>query len=103
MSVLPKSAGELIFLYLQLLLCSLYEIYQALEEELDRNRDHPAVQPIYFPQELARLEALEQDLEHFFGPQWRKKISVPAATHRYAERLREVRSNTYLRLVELFL
>lgn len=78
------------FCILQLLLCSLYEIYQALEEELDRNCDHPAVQPIYFPQELARLESLEQDLEHFFGPQWRKKISVPAATHRYTQRLREV-------------
>ncbi|KAI7803213.1 heme oxygenase 1a [Triplophysa rosa] len=78
----------------KLLLCSLYEIYQALEEELDRNCDHPAVQPIYFPQELARLESLEQDLEHFFGPQWRKKISVPAATHRYTQRLREIGKNS---------
>jgi len=75
--------------FFQLLLCSLYEIYQALEEELDRNADHPSVQPIYFPQELARLESLEMDLEHFFGPHWRKRITVPAATHRYTQRLRE--------------
>ncbi len=73
----------------QLLLCSLYEIYRALEEELERNADHPAVQPIYFPQELARLESLELDLEHFFGPHWRKRVTVPAATHRYTQRLRE--------------
>jgi len=75
--------------FFQLLLCSLYEIYQALEEELDRNADRPSVQPIYFPQELARLESLEMDLEHFFGPHWRKRITVPAATHRYTQRLRE--------------
>lgn len=75
---------------MQLLLCSLYEIYRALEDELDKNSGHPAVEPIYFPQELARLESLEQDLEFFFGPQWRKRVTVPAATVRYTERLREV-------------
>ncbi|KAI2666548.1 Heme oxygenase [Labeo rohita] len=53
-----------------------YKIYQALEEELDRNANHLAVQPIYFPQELARLESLELDLEHFFGPHWRKRITI---------------------------
>lgn len=74
----------------QVLLCSLYEIYKALEEELDRNASHPAVAPIYFPQELARLESLECDLEHFFGSDWRKKVIVPAATHRYEQRLRQV-------------
>lgn len=61
-----------------------------LEEELDRNSSHPAVAPIYFPQELARLESLERDLEHFFGSDWRKRVIVPAATHRYEQRLRKV-------------
>lgn len=74
----------------QVLLCSLYEIYMVLEEELDRNCSHPAVAPIYFPQELARVESLEQDLEHFFGSDWRKRVIVPAATHRYGQRLRQV-------------
>lgn len=71
-------------------MCSLYEIYKVLEEELDRNSSHPAVAPIYFPQELARLESLERDLEHFFGSDWRKRVIVPAATHRYEQRLRKV-------------
>lgn len=75
---------------LQLLLCSLYEIYQALEEELDRNCNHPGVAPIYFPTELARLEAIEKDLEFFFGHDWREKVIVPAATKRYCHRLRQV-------------
>ncbi|XP_059213402.1 heme oxygenase-like [Centropristis striata] len=74
----------------KLLLCSLYEVYQALEEELDRNSDHPAVAPIYFPAELARLEAIEKDLEYFYGPDWREKIVVPAATKRYCHRLRQI-------------
>ncbi|XP_031419872.1 heme oxygenase-like [Clupea harengus] len=74
----------------KLLLCSLYEIYSALEEQLDRNASHAAVAPIYFPQELARLETLQKDLEHFYGESWRQRIIVPAATLRYAQRLREI-------------
>lgn len=61
-----------------------------LEEQLDRNSSHPAVAPIYFPLELARLESLQRDLEHFFGPDWKKRVIVPAATHRYEQRLRKV-------------
>ncbi|XP_042341270.1 heme oxygenase-like [Plectropomus leopardus] len=74
----------------KLLLCSLYDIYQALEEAMDRNSAHPAVAPIYFPAELARLEAIEKDLEYFYGEDWREKIVVPAATKRYSHRLRQI-------------
>ncbi|XP_029361412.1 heme oxygenase [Echeneis naucrates] len=74
----------------KLLLSSLYEIYQALEDELDRNSDHPSVAPIYFPAELARLESIKKDLEYFYGQDWREKIVVPAATKRYCHRLRQI-------------
>ncbi|XP_062874939.1 heme oxygenase 1a [Trichomycterus rosablanca] len=92
--MLSYQKGQITLSQYKLLLCSLYEIYRALEEELDRNSSHPTVEPIYFPQELARLESLERDLEYFFGPQWRKKVTVPAATHKYAERLREIGRNS---------
>ncbi|TRY91407.1 hypothetical protein DNTS_018788 [Danionella cerebrum] len=92
--MLSYQKGQVTLTQYKLLLCSLFEIYQVLEEELDRNAEHPAVQPIYFPQELARLEPLQKDLEHFLGPQWRKKISVPAATHNYTQRLREIGKNS---------
>uniref|UniRef100_A0A3B4B182 Heme oxygenase n=1 Tax=Periophthalmus magnuspinnatus TaxID=409849 RepID=A0A3B4B182_9GOBI len=82
--------GQITRTQYKVLLCSLYEIYTALEEALDRNSSHPAVAPIYFPQELDRTEALERDLEFFLGSQWRSKVIVPAATHRYAQRLREI-------------
>ncbi|RVE69157.1 hypothetical protein OJAV_G00074840 [Oryzias javanicus] len=88
--MLSYQKGQITLRQYKVLLCSLYEIYKALEEELDRNSSHPAVAPIYFPQELARLEALERDLEHFFGPDWKKKVIVPAATHKYEQRLRKI-------------
>ncbi|XP_023136464.2 heme oxygenase 1a [Amphiprion ocellaris] len=88
--MLSYQKGQITLPQYKVLLCSLYEIYKALEEELDRNSSHPAVAPIYFPQELARLESLEQDLEHFFGLDWRKRVIVPAATHRYQQRLRQI-------------
>ncbi|XP_035263009.1 heme oxygenase-like [Anguilla anguilla] len=88
--MLSYQKGQISLQQYKLLLCSLHEIYRALEEELDRNSSHPGVAPIYFPQELARLESLEKDLEYFYGQHWRERVIVPAATHRYAQRLRQV-------------
>lgn len=82
--------GQVTLPQYKLLLCSLYEIYQALEEAMDENSDHPGVAPIYFPSELARLESIKKDMEHFYGQDWREKIVVPAATRRYAHRLRQI-------------
>lgn len=88
--MLSYQQGQITLPQYKVLLCSLYEMYKALEEELDRNSSHPAVAPVYFPQELARLESLERDLEYFFGQNWKKRVIVPAATHRYKQRLRKI-------------
>uniref|UniRef100_A0A3B5M9L4 Heme oxygenase n=1 Tax=Xiphophorus couchianus TaxID=32473 RepID=A0A3B5M9L4_9TELE len=88
--MLSYQKGQITLQQYKVLLFSLYEIYKALEEELDRNSSHPAVAPIYFPQELARLESLESDLEYFFGQDWEKRVIVPAATQRYKQRLRKI-------------
>ncbi|KAM9345785.1 heme oxygenase 1a [Symphorus nematophorus] len=88
--MLSYQKGQITLTQYKVLLCSLYEIYKVLEEELDRNCSHPAVAPIYFPQELARVESLERDLEHFLGSDWRKRVIVPAATHKYGQRLRKI-------------
>lgn len=88
--MLSFQKGQVTLQQYKLLLCSLYEIYQALEEELDRNSNHPAVAPIYFPAELARLKSIEKDLEYFYGPDWREKIVIPMATQRYCHRLRQI-------------
>ncbi|NP_001297923.1 heme oxygenase 1 [Esox lucius] len=88
--MLNYQKGQITLPQYKLLLFSLYEIYRALEEELDRNASHPGVSPIYFPQELARLETIERDLEHFFGKEWQKRVIVPAATQRYTQRLHTI-------------
>lgn len=88
--MLAYQRGQVSLQQYKLLLCSLYKVYEALEEELERNCSHEAVAPIYFPQELARLESLKKDLEHFYGQNWKEQLVVPAATLRYAQRLREI-------------
>ncbi|XP_035493027.2 heme oxygenase [Scophthalmus maximus] len=88
--MLSFQRGQVSLAQYKLLLCSLYAIYQALEEELDKNSNHAGVAPIYFPTELARLESIEKDLEYFYGQDWRDKIVVPAATKRYCHRLRQI-------------
>ncbi|KAM9315039.1 heme oxygenase [Pholidichthys leucotaenia] len=88
--MLSFQRGKVTLQQYKLLLASLYEIYRALEEELNRNSDHAGVAPIYFPSELARLDSIEKDLEFFYGRDWREKIVVPAATKRYSHRLRQI-------------
>ncbi|KAG0259876.1 Heme oxygenase 2 [Mortierella polycephala] len=56
-------------------LISLYHVYNALEKALDQHKDNANIQLIYFPKELGRKEALEQDLEFFNGPEWRDMLS----------------------------
>ncbi|OCT83019.1 hypothetical protein XELAEV_18025555mg [Xenopus laevis] len=74
----------------KLVMSSLYFIYDALEEEINRNKDNPVFSPVYFPLELHRKNALEEDLEYFYGPQWRKKIICPHSIKNYVDRLHHV-------------
>lgn len=46
-----------------------------MEEEMEKNKDHPHVAPIYFPVELHRSEALARDLEYFYGEDWENQVS----------------------------
>lgn len=71
-------------------MASLYHIYDALEEEIEHSKDSPAFAPIYFPEELHRRAALEQDMAFWYGPHWRLAIPCSPATSRYVQRLHEV-------------
>lgn len=46
-----------------------------MEEEIEKNQDHPHIAPIYFPTELHRREALARDLEYFYGEDWESQVS----------------------------
>lgn len=69
-----------------------YFVYAAMEEEIERHRDHPVVSKIYFP-ELFRKASLEQDLQFYYGNNWREQIHLSPAGQAYVDRIREV-SNT---------
>nr|XP_057904777.1 heme oxygenase 2 [Doryrhamphus excisus]XP_057904778.1 heme oxygenase 2 [Doryrhamphus excisus]XP_057904779.1 heme oxygenase 2 [Doryrhamphus excisus] len=69
---------------------ALYYTYTAMEEEIERNKDHPQFAALYFPSELHRHEALARDLEYFYGPEWRSLVSCSPATQRYVDRIHDV-------------
>ncbi|KFQ37701.1 Heme oxygenase 1, partial [Mesitornis unicolor] len=85
--------GQVSLQEFKLVTASLYFIYSALEEEIERNKDNPVYAPVYFPAELHRKAALEEDLEYFYGSNWREKIPCPEATQKYVERLHYVGKN----------
>uniref|UniRef100_A0A8C4QR92 heme oxygenase (biliverdin-producing) n=1 Tax=Eptatretus burgeri TaxID=7764 RepID=A0A8C4QR92_EPTBU len=84
--------GELSMDEFKCVAVALYFIYAAMEEELDKNQDHPALAPLYFPTELHRKNAIEEDLAFLLGPEWRQhpKTRPSPATQRYVERLHAV-------------
>ncbi len=66
-----------------------YYIYSAMEEELERHRNHPVVSKIYFPQ-LNRRHSLEQDLSFYYGSNWREQLVLSPAGKEYVGRIREL-------------
>lgn len=61
-----------------------------MEEEIERNKDHPHFAPLYFPAELHRHQALACDLEYFYGPNWQSQVTCSQATQRYVDRIHQV-------------
>ncbi|GAB2557767.1 biliverdin-producing heme oxygenase [Leucobacter ruminantium] len=66
-----------------------YFMYEALEEAAAKVADDPAFTGFH-SEALVRLPALEADLAHLIGPDWRERISAVPATEAYAARMREV-------------
>ena len=71
------------------LVTSLYFVYSAMEEEMEKHKDHPVVSKIYFP-ELNRKQSLEQDLYFYYGANWRKEAQNSKAGKAYVARIREI-------------
>ncbi|MGW6396358.1 biliverdin-producing heme oxygenase [Streptomyces sp. NPDC055103] len=66
----------------------LWFVYRALEDGAEALRDDPVAGP-FIQTELFRTAALEQDLAHLRGPDWRAGVSPLPATVAYAERVAE--------------
>jgi heme oxygenase (biliverdin-producing, ferredoxin) len=71
------------------LVANLYFVYTAIEEEMDRCKNHPVVSKIYFP-ELNRKHSLESDLAYYYGSGWRDQIVPSSATQAYVKRIHEI-------------
>ncbi len=68
---------------------NLYFVYCAMEEEMERHRNHPILSKLYFP-ELNRKQSLEKDLYYYFGSNWREQVAPSEAAQAYVQRIREV-------------
>ncbi|MFF7755475.1 heme oxygenase (biliverdin-producing) [Streptomyces sp. NPDC007971] len=66
----------------------LWFVYEALEASSGHLAADAVAGPFIRP-ELLRLPALERDLAHLRGPDWRSGLSALPATRAYADRIRE--------------
>jgi heme oxygenase (biliverdin-producing, ferredoxin) len=71
------------------LVANFYFIYSAMEEEMEKHRNHPVVSKIYLPQ-LHRKQSLEKDLAFYYGSNWREQIKLSSAGESYVKRIREI-------------
>ena len=73
------------------LISDLYFVYQAMEEEIERlvQEEHPVIKPIGF-KSLFRKETLENDLQFYFGDNWRNEINISNSAKEYVQRIRLV-------------
>jgi len=69
------------------MLADLYFLYRTLEECLAECGAHPVLAPVYFPEELGRTAALEQDLAYHWGADWRSQAKPSTITQAYMSRL----------------
>ncbi|WP_066379219.1 MULTISPECIES: heme oxygenase (biliverdin-producing) [unclassified Anabaena] len=71
------------------LVANFYYIYSAMEEEMEKHSQHPILSKINFPQ-LNRKHTLEQDLNYYYGANWREQIQLSSAGEAYVQRIREI-------------
>lgn len=73
------------------LIANVYPVYVAMEERLESLADDLIVGQFHIP-ELARASFIAQDLEYFYGPDWREAIVAEQlpGTAEYVERVKTV-------------
>lgn len=70
-----------------------YFIYCAMEEEMERHKNHPLLSKIYY-QQLNRQRTLEQDLSFYYGANWKEQIVLSQAGEAYVKRIREISNSS---------
>ena len=77
------------------LIANFFFVYRAMEEEISKHHDDPAVAVIDDPV-LYRTNALERDLRYYYGPNWRSIVTTTVAGQQYVNRIREVNDKLLL-------
>nr|YP_009398066.1 Heme oxygenase [Gredgaria maugeana]ARW67252.1 Heme oxygenase [Gredgaria maugeana] len=73
------------------LVANLYFIYEAIEYQIEKNKDNLFVNAIYFP-ELYRKQSLINDLDYYYGSNWENQIKPSSATQIYVDRIHQIGS-----------
>ena len=71
------------------LLRNFYFVYSEIETEIEKHKQHPVINLIYFP-ELNRQSSLEQDMLFYYGNQWQKRITPSPAAQAYIARIQQI-------------
>ena len=71
------------------LLRNFYFVYSELETAIEKHKQHPIINLIYFP-ELNRQSSLEQDMLFYYGNQWQKRITPSPAAQAYIARIQQI-------------
>nr|BDA98278.1 heme oxygenase [Rhodomonas sp. NIES-1006] len=74
------------------MVANLYFVYVAIEDAMDKNKEHECIEPIYY-QELNRRTSLEDDLTFYYGDDWKDKVSPSPATQAYVDRINTISEN----------
>ena len=70
------------------LLTNFYYVYDTMEQRIRESED-PMVQAIK-SEDLERKEAIERDLEYYYGPDWKEKQTPSEACNTYCYRINEI-------------
>ena len=70
------------------LLTNFYYVYDTMEQRI-RETEDPMVQAIK-SEDLERKEAIERDLEYYYGPEWKDKQIPSEACNTYCHRINEI-------------
>nr|YP_009296952.1 heme oxygenase [Ceramium japonicum]AOM66295.1 heme oxygenase [Ceramium japonicum] len=74
------------------LVANLFFVYVAIEEELEKNKNHEILSFLYFP-ELYRRCSLMEDLNYYYGNNWQNEIEPSPATEVYVNRIHNIGNN----------
>nr|QCI05225.1 Heme oxygenase [Centroceras clavulatum] len=74
------------------LVANLFFVYVAIEEQIEKNKYNKSISGLYFP-ELNRCDSLIEDLEFYYGKNWKNEINASLATKIYVNRIHDIGEN----------